>query len=253
MDNHHNAIIIGGGVAGLTAALPPRRTRTQTAHPRSGRTRGRALSGKDENYYQWVENFPMNTACTASGLVCEISSIRSNGTTSCRDSFPPGRARIYRTATLSAARPRFDHPSQQTSRAAALHPAVFCCRNFSFMLDPRDWAGIFSVWSTLLMAIGIDPFVEDQPLEGLTFGKSPSSVGGPPCARSSSSHAQTDFHRSRSVPLAGFLAFPPFLYTVTCGAMPGRSSIFRTAAASHRGTISEDKRIGRRRQVQVPA
>ena len=81
------------------------------------------------------------------------------------------------------------------------------------MLDIRDWLGIFSVWSTLLMAIGIDPFVEDQPLEGRTFGESLKRWG--PAMRAlffglTRNGLSTDPDK---VPLAGFLAFLRF-YTV---------------------------------------
>ena len=38
------------------------------------------------------------------------------------------------------------------------------------MLDPRDWASLFNVWAGLIMAVGIDPFAENQPMEGLTLG-----------------------------------------------------------------------------------
>ncbi len=88
-----------------------------------------------------------------------------------------------------------------------LHP------RFLWMLGLRDWLSIFHVWSVLVMSIGIDPLMEHQPLEGLTFGKTLKSWG--PSFRSlffgltrNGLSADPD-----EVPLAGFLAFLRF-YTV---------------------------------------
>jgi isorenieratene synthase len=38
------------------------------------------------------------------------------------------------------------------------------------MLDIRDWASLLNVWSGLMMAVGIDPFAENQPMQGMTLG-----------------------------------------------------------------------------------
>ncbi len=42
---------------------------------------------------------------------------------------------------------------------------------FLWMLDIRDWASLFSVWAGLIMAVGIDPFAENQPMQGMTLGE----------------------------------------------------------------------------------
>jgi len=47
---------------------------------------------------------------------------------------------------------------------------LFLSLRFLLMLDPRDWASLFNVWAGLIMAVGIDPFAENQPMEGLTLG-----------------------------------------------------------------------------------
>jgi len=47
---------------------------------------------------------------------------------------------------------------------------LFLSLRFLLMLDPRDWASLFNVWAGLIMAVGIDPFGENQPMEGLTLG-----------------------------------------------------------------------------------
>ncbi|MGB8983940.1 MAG: FAD-dependent oxidoreductase [Anaerolineales bacterium] len=47
---------------------------------------------------------------------------------------------------------------------------LFLRGRFLWMLDIRDWASLFSVWAGLIMAVGIDPFGENQPMEGMTLG-----------------------------------------------------------------------------------
>ena len=47
---------------------------------------------------------------------------------------------------------------------------LFLSLRFILMLDPRDWESLFNVWAGLIMAVGIDPFGENQPMEGLTLG-----------------------------------------------------------------------------------
>ena len=47
---------------------------------------------------------------------------------------------------------------------------LFLSLRFLLMLDPRDWAALFNVWAGLIMAVGIDPFGENQPMDGLTLG-----------------------------------------------------------------------------------
>src|SRR5512138_3512175 len=47
---------------------------------------------------------------------------------------------------------------------------LFLRGRFLWLLDIRDWASLFNVWSGLIMAVGIDPFAENQPMEGMTLG-----------------------------------------------------------------------------------
>ncbi len=46
---------------------------------------------------------------------------------------------------------------------------LFLRGKFLRMLDIRDWPALFSVWAGLIMAVGIDPFAENQPMEGMTL------------------------------------------------------------------------------------
>jgi len=49
--------------------------------------------------------------------------------------------------------------------------ALFLRPRFLWMLDIRDWVSLVRTWAGLVMAIGIDPFAESQPMEGLTLGQ----------------------------------------------------------------------------------
>lgn len=90
---------------------------------------------------------------------------------------------------------------------------LFLRGRFLWMLDLRDWASLFNVWSGLVMAVGIDPFAENQPMKGLTLG-SVTRKWSPALksfflglARNGlSSHPD-------AVPLSGFIAFLRF-YTL---------------------------------------
>jgi len=81
------------------------------------------------------------------------------------------------------------------------------------VMDVRDLLRMFHVWSLLIMAVGVDPFAEDQPMEGLMLGDyigkwSPAlRAFFTGLARNGlSTHAD-------EIPLAGFLAFLRF-YTL---------------------------------------
>jgi isorenieratene synthase len=90
---------------------------------------------------------------------------------------------------------------------------LFLRGRFLWMLDIRDWASLFSVWSGLVMAAGIDPFAEDQPMAGMTLGDMTEKWS--PALKSFflglarnglSTHPE-------EVPIAGFIAFLRF-YTL---------------------------------------
>ncbi|RPJ28187.1 MAG: FAD-dependent oxidoreductase, partial [Chloroflexi bacterium] len=90
---------------------------------------------------------------------------------------------------------------------------LFLRGKFLWMLDLRDWAALFSVWAGLIMAVGIDPLAENQPMAGMTLGDMTRKWS--PALRSFflglarnglSSHPD-------SVPISGFIAFLRF-YTL---------------------------------------
>lgn len=90
---------------------------------------------------------------------------------------------------------------------------LFLRGRFLWMLDIRDWAALFSVWAGLIMAVGIDPFAENQPMEGITLGQMTRKWS--PALKSfflglarNGLSAHPD-----SVPISGFIAFLRF-YTL---------------------------------------
>jgi isorenieratene synthase len=88
-----------------------------------------------------------------------------------------------------------------------LHPG------FLATIELTDWLMLFNVWSGLLFAIGIDPLREDQPLEGMTMQD---VIGhwSPATRALFVGLARNGFAGNpEEIPLSGFLAFLRF-YTV---------------------------------------
>jgi isorenieratene synthase len=213
MDKHYDVIIIGGGVAGLTAALHLAERGLKPLILEADERVGGRLSGKDEiiiNEYRfsnehgvhgiWSSYLNLKSMLKRHAILPEL--------------IPADEEQwIYRTGN-SIRRAPIGSTIRNSKIPAPFHYIqLFLLPQFLFMLDLRDWASLFNVWSTLVMAMGVDPFVEDQPLEGLTFGKSLKRWG--PAIRSlffglTRNGLSTD---PDQVPLAGFLAFLRF-YTL---------------------------------------
>ena len=213
MDKHYNVIIIGGGVAGLTAALHLAERGLKPLILEADERVGGRLSGKDEII---INNYRFSNEHGVHGIWSSYLNLKSmlKRHAILPQLVPANEEQwIYRTGNLVRRAP-IGSVIRNSKLPAPLHYIqLFLLPQFLLMLDPRDWLGIFSVWSTLLMAIGIDPFVEDQPLEGLMFGAALKRWG--PAMRSlffglTRNGLSTDPDK---VPLAGFLAFLRF-YTV---------------------------------------
>ncbi|MBV6451455.1 MAG: hypothetical protein MHPDNHAH_02193 [Anaerolineales bacterium] len=213
MDNHHDAIIIGGGVTGLTAALHLAERGLKPLILEAGERVGGRLSGKDEiNINGWTFPNEHGVHGVWSSYVNFKSMLRRHGII---DKLIPANDEqwIYRSGNF-VGRVGIGSMIRNSLLPAPLHylPLLFHPK-FMWMLSLSDWASLFHVWGIILMSIGIDPFVEDQPLEGLTFGKSLKRWG--PAFRA------LFFGLTRNglstnpddVPLASFLAFLRF-YTV---------------------------------------
>jgi isorenieratene synthase len=213
MESHPDVIIIGGGIAGLTAALHLAERGLQPLILEADQRVGGRFSGKDDIIVNdWC--FPSEHGVHGiwSSYVNLKAMLRRHGVI---DGLIPAREEqwIYRAGN-SIKRAPIGSVIRNSRLPAPLHYIqLFVQPRFLWMLSIHDWASIFRVWSTLLMSIGIDPFVEDQPLAGLTFGNALKQWG--PAFRSlffglTRNGLSTN---PEEVPLAGFLAFLRF-YTV---------------------------------------
>ena len=213
MDDQHHTLIIGGGVAGLTAALHLAERGLRPLILEADERVGGRFSGKDDILVNG-RCFPSEHGVHGiwSSYVNLKAVFRRYGVI---DELLPAHEEqwIYRTGNFMGRAP-IGSVIRNSKLPAPLHYIqLFIHPRFLWMLSIHDWASIFRVWSTLLMSIGIDPFIEDQPLAGLTFGKSLQQWG--PAFRS------LFFGLTRNglstnpehAPLAGFLAFLRF-YTV---------------------------------------
>ena len=213
MNKHHDVIIIGGGVAGMTAALHLAERGLEPLILEADECVGGRFSGKEEIVINdW--HFPNEHGVHGiwSSYVNFKSMLRRQ---QILPNLTPAKEEqwIYRTGNFIG-RARIGSTIRNSVIPAPFHYIqLFLLPQFLWMLDIRDWASLFSIWSTLVMAIGVDPFVEDQPLQGLTFGNSLKRWG--PAMRAlffglTRNGLSTD---PNQVPLAGFLAFLRF-YTL---------------------------------------
>ena len=213
MSKRYDAIIVGGGIAGLTAALHLAERGLKPLLLEADERPGGRLAGRQEFEIDGY-CFPNEHGVHGiwSSYVNLKSMLRRHGLL---PQLVPAREEqwIYRAGNFIGRVP-IGSVIRGSKLPAPLHYLqLFLLPQFLWMLDIRDWASLVNVWSTLVMAIGIDPFVEDQPLEGLTFGESLKRWG--PAMRSlffglTRNGLSTD---PDQVPLAGFLAFLRF-YTV---------------------------------------
>jgi isorenieratene synthase len=209
----YDVLIIGGGIAGLTAALHLAERGLKPLILEADERIGGRLSGKNEVN---IKGKVFSAEHGVHGIWSSYLNLRAMLE---RHEIVSGFVRANNEEWIH----RTDHRVRRVHIGSVIRnsliPApfhyiqLFLLPRFLFMLGVRDWLSIFNVWSVLVMAMGIDPFVEDQPLEGLTFGNALKKWG--PSFRSlffglTRNGLSTD---PDEVPLAGFLAFLRF-YTL---------------------------------------
>jgi carotenoid phi-ring synthase / carotenoid chi-ring synthase len=213
MNERYEAIIVGGGIAGLSAALHLAERGLRPLVLEAGERPGGRLAGGQEIQVNghcfpgehgvhgiWSSYVNLKAMLQRHGILPQLIPAKEEQW-------------IYRTGSFIGRAP-IGSVIRNSRLPAPLHYIqLFLLPQFLWMLDIRDWASLVNVWSTLVMAIGVDPFVEDQPLEGLTFGDGLRRWG--PALRSlffglTRNGLSTDPDR---VPMAGFLAFLRF-YTL---------------------------------------
>lgn len=212
--DNYDTLIIGGGVAGLTAALhlAERGLRPLILEADPAHIGGR-LSGKSEIEING-SRFPLEHG--VHGIWSPYRNLQAMlARHNMRPVFVPAQEELWIYRDIGGVRSApVGSAIRHSLFPAPLHYLqLFLRPRFLLTIDIRDWLRLLHVWSVLIMAVGVDPFAEDQPLEGLMLGDSIRKWS--PALRSFfiglarnglSTHAN-------EIPLAGFLAFLRF-YTV---------------------------------------
>jgi isorenieratene synthase len=209
-----DVIVIGGGLAGLSAALHlAERGLKPLVLEADPRFIGGRLAGGGEIE---VQGWRFRLEHGVHGIWSQYRNLQSMlARHHLRPVFTPSQEELWIY--------RDHHGTRAASVGSAIRYSIFPAplhyvqlflrARFWWMLDLRDLSRMFHVWSLLIMSVGIDPFREDQPMEGLTLSDFVKNwtpairaffIG---LARSGfSTHAE-------EIPLSGFLAFLRF-YTI---------------------------------------
>ncbi|MCZ2127783.1 MAG: FAD-dependent oxidoreductase [Anaerolineales bacterium] len=212
-EKHYDAIIIGGGIAGLTAALHLAERGLKPLILEADKRIGGRLAGLGDVEINGAR-FPLEHG--VHGLWSAYRNLKSM----LRRHDLVGQLRpaqdeqwIYKTGN-HVRRANIGRAIRQSVFPAPFHYVqLFLSPRFWGMLTLRDIFSVFQVWSVLSMSIGVDPFMEDQPLQGYTFDGALKHWGA---ALRSLFFGLTRNGLSADpdqVPLAGFLGFLRF-YTV---------------------------------------
>jgi len=210
----HDLVIIGGGMAGLSAALhlAERGLRPLLLEADPNHIGGR-LAGKGTlEVNGWT--FPLEHG--AHGLWSSYVNLKAMLTRhSLLPELIPAREElwIYRQRNAIHRAPIGSALRHSIFPPPLHYFQLFLRPEFLWTIGLRDWASLLHVWSVLIMAVGVDPFVEDQALAGLWLGRTLQNWG--PAIRAlfvGLTRNGMSTHPSE-VPLAGFLAFLRF-YTL---------------------------------------
>jgi isorenieratene synthase len=210
-DLHYDTIIIGGGLSGLCAALhlAERGLKPLILEANTSFLGGRLAGGEEVTVAGWKFRLEHGVH----GIWSQYRNLQAVlARRSLRPVFVPAQEElwIYRDATGIRSAPVGSAIRHSIFPAPLHYLQLFLRPSFLFTIDVRDWLKLFHAWSVLVMSLGVDPFGEDQPLEGHTLGE---YIGKwSPALRSFFTGLARNGLSTHSdhIPLAGFLAFLRF-------------------------------------------
>jgi len=214
-DSSHDVIIIGAGIAGLTAALHLAERGLKPllleANPRF--IGGRLAGGEEVDVNGWKFRLEHGVH----GIWSPYRNFQAMlARHNLRPVFVPAQEElwIYRDQSGVRSAPIGTAIRHSLFPAPLHYLQLFLRPSFLLTIDVRDWLKLFHTWSVLIMSLGVDPFAEDQPMDGHMLGEyigkwSPAlRAFFTGLARNGlSTHAD-------EIPLAGFLAFLRFYTTL---------------------------------------
>lgn len=167
----NDVIIIGGGIAGLSAAL---HLAERGLHPLILEADEKFIGGRlagGETIQIGDHSFRLEHG--VHGIWSQYRNLQAMlARHSLRPVFIPAQEEnwIYKAGKFVGMAPVGSAIRRSFIPAPLHYLKLFLHGRFLWMLDIRDWASLFNVWAGLVMAVGIDPFAENQPMEGMTLG-----------------------------------------------------------------------------------
>ena len=166
-----DVIVIGSGVAGLSAALhlSERGLKPLILEADEKFIGGRLAGGETVQ----IGNFSFRLEHGVHGIWSQYRNLQAMlARHNLRPIFVPAQEEnwIYRTGKFVGMAPVGSAIRRSFLPPPLHYLQLFLRGKFLWMLDIRDWASLVSVWAGLVMAVGIDPFAENQPMEGMTLG-----------------------------------------------------------------------------------
>ncbi len=214
-EKHTDTIIIGGGIAGLSAALhlAERGLKPIVLEANDKFIGGRLAGGEmiDVNGWKFRAEHGVH------GIWSPYRNLQAMlARNQIRPVFVPARDELW------------IHKEHNNIRKAAIGNAIrhsifpaplhyfqlFLRPSFLLSIDVRDWLKLFHTWSLLIMSLGVDPYAEDQPMDGHMLGDY-IRRWSPALRAFFTGLARNGLStHSDEIPLAGFLAFLRFYTTL---------------------------------------